>query len=103
MIAPSYTREMLALLVVAVFCTGLVLDFAEARYVRAVGAGDAHGAARASVAMFVVGSLGFVAAIEVSLWLLIAEGAGLYAGTLLALRKSALDFPSARVVDRRAS
>lgn len=78
---------------VLVFVLALLGDFLETRYVRAVrawenGVDDARvSAARASVAMWVVGCVSLAAIIEVGWYLLPFEAAGLYAGTLLALRR----------------
>lgn len=77
---------MLALLAIAVFVSAMVIDFAEARYVLAVERGAARDAAMWSVVMYAIGCLGFVAVINVSLYLMIPEGLGFYCGTRLALR-----------------
>lgn len=79
---------MSAILTVLVFFSAAVIDYAEARYVCAVNAVDAHAAALWSLIMYAVGALGFVAVINVSLWLMIPEGLGFYCGTRFALRKS---------------
>lgn len=79
-----------ALLVLMVFISAAAIDYAEARYVRAVGAGAAHVAARWSLAMWALGCLGFVAMLRVSLWLMIPEGIGFYVGTFVAVRWSAV-------------
>lgn len=78
---------MLALLAIAVFISAMVIDFAEARYVIAVERAAARDAALWSVVMYAVGCLGFVAVLNVSLYLMIPEGLGFYCGTHLALRK----------------
>ncbi len=72
-------------------------DWLETRYVRAVreweeAEGDAmhvarERAARSSVAMWVVSVVSLVTIVEVGWWVLIPEGAGLYVGTKLALRR----------------
>ena len=77
---------MLPLLAVFAFVSAMAIDYAEAHYVRAVGRGDAHRAALWSLAMYGLGSLGFVAIFNVSLWLMVPEGLGFYLGTLLAVR-----------------
>jgi hypothetical protein len=77
---------MLALLVIAVFVSAMVIDYAEARYVMAVEREAARDAAAWSVVMYAVGCLGFVAVLQVSLWLMVPEGLGFYCGTRLALR-----------------
>lgn len=78
---------MSAILTVLVFLSAAVIDYAEARYVCAVNLADAHAAALWSLIMYAVGALGFVAVINVSLWLMIPEGLGFYCGTRFALRK----------------
>lgn len=75
-----------ALLVIAVFLSAMVIDFAEARYVLAVERRQARDAAMWSVVMYAMGCLGFVAVLNVSLWLMLPEGIGFYCGTRLALR-----------------
>lgn len=77
---------MMALLAIAVFISAMVIDFAEARYVLAVEARDAHRAAAWSLMMWALGCLGFVAVLDCSLWLMVPEGLGFYCGTRLALR-----------------
>lgn len=77
---------MLALLVVAVFVSAMVIDYAETRYVLAVERRAARDAALWSVVMYAIGCLGFVAVLNVSLWLMIPEGLGFYCGTRIALR-----------------
>ena len=76
------------LLSLLVFVSAMVIDYAEAHYVRSVQAGSAHRAAVWSLVMYAVGALGFVAVINVSLWLMVPEGLGFYCGTRLALRKT---------------
>jgi hypothetical protein len=76
----------LALLAVAVFISAAAIDYAEARYVRAVQERRAHLAARWSLTMWGLGCLGFVAMLRVSLWLMLPEGLGFYLGTLVAVR-----------------
>jgi uncharacterized membrane protein len=74
------------LLALGVFVSAMAIDFAEARYVRAVNRENAHAAALWSLAMWGLGALGFVAVINVSLYLMLPEGIGFYVGTRLALR-----------------
>lgn len=71
---------------VLVFTLAAVSDFLETRYVQAVNARRAESAARCSVAMWAVGVIGLVAVLQVGWWLLIPEGAGLYVGTMRAMR-----------------
>lgn len=73
-------------LAVLVFVLAAVSDFLETRYVQAVQDRSARVAARCSVAMWAVGVIGLVAVLEVGWWLLIPEGAGLYVGTMRAMR-----------------
>lgn len=82
---------MLALLTLAVFVSAMAIDYAEARYVLAVERRDARDAAMWSVAMYTLGCLGFVAVLEVSLYLMIPEALGFYCGTRLALRGKACE------------
>lgn len=77
---------MMALLGIAVFVAAMVLDFAETRYVLAVERKAGRDAAAWSVLMWAISCFGFVAVLNVSLWLLVPEGLGLYCGTRLALR-----------------
>lgn len=71
---------------VLTFVLAAVSDFLETRYVSAVGAHDARGAARCSVAMWLAGVIGIAAWLSVGWWVLIPEGVGLYVGTRLAMR-----------------
>lgn len=73
-------------LAVGVFISAMVIDYAEARYVCAVNRSDAHKAAIWSLTMYAVGALGFVAVLNLSLWLMVPEGLGFYFGTRLALK-----------------
>jgi hypothetical protein len=67
-------------------------DWLETKYVRAVRAwedGDTSArerAARASVAMWLVGCVALVTVIEVGWWVVVPEGLGLYVGTKVAMR-----------------
>ncbi len=82
-----------ALFSVLAFLLALAGDFLETKYVRAVHKYAADGdrkaverAARCSVAMWLVGVAGLIACVEISWYLILPEGAGLYIGTKLALR-----------------
>jgi hypothetical protein len=77
----------LAMLALAVFALAAASDFLETRYVAAVSAGRARAAARCSVAMWACGACGLAAAVQVGWWLLAPEAAGLYVGTILAMRR----------------
>ena len=78
---------MMVLLAVAIFCSAVVLDFADTNNTRAVAEGRAHAAARWSVVMYVLGCVGFFSVIKIAWWLAIPEAAGLYTGSLLAMRR----------------
>ncbi len=79
---------MLLPVALAVFAFALAAssDYLETVYVKAVGTRDAERAARASVAMWLVGVVGLVTVLEVGWWLLAPEALGLYVGTRLAMR-----------------
>lgn len=79
----------------AVLVSSAAIDYAHARYVQALGAGRRHGAARWSVVQWAAASVGFVIAVKVSVWLLPFEAAGLYLGTLLAVRPRSPTTPTA--------
>lgn len=68
-----------ALVTIASAC----IDFASARYFRAMEDKDVHRAARWSVGQWVPAAVGFVVAVKVSMWLLPFEAIGLYLGTWL--------------------
>ena len=80
------TLGMVAILAIVVFVSAMVIDYAEARYVKAVQTESAHSAALWSLVMYAVGAFGFVVVVNVSLWLMIPEGLGFYVGTLLAVQ-----------------
>ena len=61
-------------------------DFLETRYVRAVKDGDAEKAARSSILMMLAGAFCLYALVDVSVWVLVPEAAGMYVGTKLAMR-----------------
>ncbi len=85
-----------ALLSLLTFISALAVDFAEARYILAIGDGCAHLAARWSLAIWALGCLGFVAVVNYSLWLMLPEGLGFYLGTILAVQmdvRSAVKMP----------
>lgn len=75
-----------AILVVVVFLAGAALDFAAYRYGAAVADMRPRIAARWSVAMYLIGLVGFVSVLDVSRWYALPECAGLYVGTLIAGR-----------------
>lgn len=83
---------------VAVFLASALLDAIEAYYVRSVADGKPERAAILSVAMYVIGCVGFFSVLEYSWWLMIPECAGLYFGSVLAVkcqRKLAAEQPKA--------
>lgn len=69
-----------------VFCSALVIDLSNARYIQSVNDKHAHRAAAWSLIMYTMGALGFVCLIHISLWLMIPEALGFYVGTMLALK-----------------
>lgn len=87
-------QNVLSCIVFCLLAFGLAAssDWLETRYVRAVRAwedGDESArerAARASVAMWLVGCVALVTVVQVGWWLLIPEGLGLYVGTRVAMR-----------------
>lgn len=74
---------MTAATVVLVFLSALALDFAAAHYTRALVARRTHAAGMWSVCMCLLSTVGLVALVEISVWFVVVECAGLYAGTLL--------------------
>lgn len=73
---------------VMVLLAATALDYAYVRYQEAVAAKLARAAGLWSVAVYVVGSVGFLSIVQGSLWFMIPECLGLYAGTALAMRRS---------------
>lgn len=76
----------MVLLGLAVFLSSAAIDFAHARYAYAREAGRRYRAANWSAVQWCASSVGFLVAVKVSIWLLPCEMAGLWAGTLLAVR-----------------
>lgn len=68
------------------FFLALASDWLETKYVLAVATGHAARAAKCSVGMWLIGVLGLIGCIELGWWLLAPEAAGLYVGTMLAMR-----------------
>ncbi len=68
------------------FTLALCGDYVETMYVRAVASHAARRAALCSIAMWALSAIGFIAIVEVSVWLILPEGAGLWCGTMLAMR-----------------
>ncbi len=77
---------MIALYAVAVFCAAVTIDFSHARYVRALVDGRRYAAATWSVLQWSGAIVGFIIAVECSMWVLPFEAAGLFLGTLLGSR-----------------
>lgn len=74
--------------VIITFFAAAALDYADAKNKLAVQARDPHRAARWSIAMYLIGLIGFFGIIGYSFWLVIPECLGLYAGSWFALRKA---------------
>ncbi len=75
-----------SLLSVAVFFASAALDYIEAYYVKAVGDLNPHRAAQMSVLMYGISLIGFFSVLAYSWWLLIPECAGLYFGSVAAIK-----------------
>lgn len=74
------------LLGLVVFLTSMGVDFAQARYIRALHAREPLRAACWSVAQGCAGTVGLILAIEVTLWLLVWAALGWFVGTWLGAR-----------------
>jgi len=74
------------LLAALVFAATVAVDFASARYWRAMSMRRWHVAATWSMAQGAAASVGFIAAVKVNLWFIFVELAGLYVGTILGAR-----------------
>ena len=83
-----HTIAFAVLATMATFFAAAGLDYADAKNKIAVQARDAHRAARWSIAMYLIGLVGFFGIIAYSAWLIIPECAGLYAGSWFALRNA---------------
>lgn len=75
-----------ALLALAIFAASAAIDYANAKYVLAVGERQRHRAARWSVAQWAAGLFGFIVAVKFTLWLLPAEALGMYVGTFISVK-----------------
>lgn len=73
---------------VLVFVAATALDYAYVRYQESVLARRRRAAGVWSVVVYLVGSVGFLSIVQGSLWFMIPECLGLYAGTVLAIRRS---------------
>lgn len=83
---------MAALLALLTFASAFAGDFVETLYVQTATARDERAPSRAallSVAMYGVSLIGWVITVKVSLWYILPEVAGLYCGTLYAMRHRA--------------
>lgn len=78
------THVAMALLV---FAAAFSIDFAHARYVLALANGRIQRAASWGVVQWAAGSVAFVLAIKVGLWLLPFEAMGLFLGTIVGARR----------------
>lgn len=76
------------MIALGVFLAALALDYAAARYQRAVSARQPGAAACFSVAMCLLSSVALLALVEVSRWMLVPECLGLWAGTYLGVLRS---------------
>lgn len=79
---------MLVLLAVVVFVSAAFLDYAYVRYQEAVARKTERAAGAWSIAIYVVGSIGWVSILQASMWFMIPELLGLYTGTVIAIRRS---------------
>lgn len=93
------------LLALLVFFSAMGIDWANTKYVKAVGANKANAAALWSVVQWCCSLVGFLVAFKVTLWMLPIEALGLIVGTKLSMdwahvpRKIYL--PVARLVRRK--
>lgn len=78
---------MTVLLAIAIFVSAVGLDYADTSNTRAVAEGRAHAAARWSVVMYVLSCIGFFSVVKIAWWLALPEVAGLYTGSVLAMRR----------------
>ncbi len=81
--------DMTALLCLVVFASAITIDFAHARCIVAIGDRAGQRAARWSLVQWMASTVGILVAFKVTLWVLPFEAAGLYVGTLLAMRTAA--------------
>lgn len=80
---------MIALACVLVFCTSVGIAYAHARYAKARDELRPVASACWDVASWAAASVGFIVAVKLSLWSLPFEAAGLFAGTVFVVRRSA--------------
>jgi hypothetical protein len=73
---------------VLVFFSAVGIDFANTRYVQAVGEKDTHRAARWSVLQWLSSLVGFIVAVKITMWMLPVEMLGLYVGTWWSMRNN---------------
>ena len=74
---------MILLLGLGVFLSATALDFAAARYNRAVRDDRLEIAARWTVVMCLLSTVGLLAVVDSSRWMVVPEAAGFYVGTRL--------------------
>jgi len=82
---------MTPLLCLVVLLSATLIDYAHARCVVAIADRAPHRAAIWSLVQWGGATVGFIIAVKVTFWVLPFEAAGLYAGTLLAIRPRASD------------
>lgn len=88
-----------ALLMLLVFVSAVAWDFAIANYNLALKDLKGHAAGLWSIAAYIVGAIGFVLAVKVTLWIMVPEAIGMYIGTRLAIwGKKRLIAKQARIV-----
>ncbi len=71
------------MLVLGVFVAAVLLDFAAAKYYKAVAADRLHNAGLWSITMCLLSTVGLLSVVDVSKWYILPECLGLYVGTLL--------------------
>lgn len=75
--------SVMAALGCAVFAVAALFDYADTQNKLAIEARDPHRAARWSVAMYLLGAVGVLSVIKVSLWFMVPECLGLYIGSVV--------------------
>lgn len=71
-----------------VFISAALYDAIFAAYVRAAAGGKAMRAAFCSVGTYMVGAVGLLALVKMSVWYVLPEGAGLFVGTMAGVTAS---------------
>jgi hypothetical protein len=72
----------------AVFVSAALYDAIFASYVRAAATGKAFRAALCSVGTYMVGAVGLLALVKLSVWYVLPEAGGLFVGTLAGVAAS---------------